>query len=305
MVKDTVASSSHSEVKRIQHNIKIVDLDVQVKRWIPKILRFGSKKLQDKKLVEDLQLGDKKLVEDLQEKENHLKYSDFKLKSLKGKAYELFVPSIFSNIFFVDSRISESLKEESYSESVNDSFGHLDEKVDLEEQIAFRKLLEVSSTISTVDFETKKNTVKKTLTIRIKPNNVFCTLRSEVDSRIVSGSSTKYKVKMSKKTLRYNYKIVVKSFLEETKKDLRTNFLLIRITAPKRIRRELLRMLKKRLRPRDKSISTPVEKNISSEDEEEKFADILMFDFYARKCFNGCRARKKKRNKQRGLRVYK
>ena len=146
--------------------------------------------------------------------------------------------------------------------------------------------------------------VKKILTIRIKPNNVFCTLKNLTSNRMISGSSTKYKVKMSKKTLRYNYKIVIRSFLEETKKVLKTKFLFVCIIAPRRIRRDLLRILKKRLMFKPKK-SLKLSTDEEGEEIIRKCPHLLMFDFYAKKCFNGCRARKKKRKKQRGLRIYK
>lgn len=202
----------------------------------------------------------------------------------RKKAYELYVPSILSHIFFVKDKISDSLSEE-----IDDVLVNLNSKIEL----------------NTLNFFFEKDvTVKKILTIRIKPNNVFCTFRNLISNRMISGSSTKYKVKMSKKTLRYNYKIVVRSFLEETKKVLKTKFLSVCIIAPKKIRRDLLRILKKKLMFKAKSIVKPSRKN-HDEKKRRKLPHFLMFNFYAKKCFNGCRARKKKRNKQRGLRIYK
>ena len=58
-------------------------------------------------------------------------------------------------------------------------------------------------------------------------------------------------------------------------------------------------MFKKKSKSKDK-FASPNTKKDADANEKEKFDSILMFEFYARKCFNGCRARKKKRNKQRG-----
>ena len=284
MVEKTTASFSHSKVKKTSISLKSSKWNAEHKKANVVDIPLELKKVEDDDSV-DAPQEHKKDIKDL----------DLKKKTLRSKAYELFVPSVFSNIFFVSSRISEDLKRELPISNGSKLLTSLDQTI-------FEETPEASDFVSVENFNSERRTIRKTLTIRIKPNNVFCTLRSEIDFRMVSGSSTKYKVKMSKKTLRYNYKIIVKSFLEETKKDLKTRFLLVCVTAPKRIRRELLRMLKKKLKSRDKSTST--NKNINT-NEDIKSENILMFDFYAKKCFNGCRARKKKRNKQRGLRVYK
>lgn len=228
---------------------------------------------------------------DAQKKVEPITIGELLNKNIKRKkAYELYVPSILSRIFFTRYKVSDFLEEEEMDNSSTVIFN---------EEVAESELDTMSELIQQEDIK-----IKKILTIRIKPNNVFCTLKNLISNRMVSGSSTKYKVKMSKKTLRYNYKIVIRSFLEETKKVLKTKFLFVCIVAPRRIRRDLLRILKKKLMFKPKSIL----KLSPNKDEEEivrKHPHLLMFDFYAKKCFNGCRARKKKRKKQRGLRIYK
>lgn len=139
----------------------------------------------------------------------------------------------------------------------------------------------------------------KVITIRIKPNNVFCTFVNRANQKTISGTSTKYKVKMSKKALRYNYKVILKSFLKETKRFLKSKRILVSVTSPKRIRRELLRTLKSRLIRRKKFVQKASGKIVRYS------PDLLLFRFNSKKCFNGCRVRKKRRKKQRGLRIYK
>jgi ribosomal protein S11 len=139
----------------------------------------------------------------------------------------------------------------------------------------------------------------KTMTIRIKPNNVFCTFVNRAKRKTISGTCTKYKVKMSKKALRYNYKVILKSFLKETKRFLKSKRILISVTSPKKIRRELLRILKTRLIRRKKFARKTSGKKVRYS------PDLLLFRFNSKKCFNGCRVRKKRRKKQRGLRIYK
>lgn len=139
----------------------------------------------------------------------------------------------------------------------------------------------------------------KIITIRIKPNNVFCTFVNRSNRKTISGTSTKYKVKMSKKALRYNYKVILKSFLKETKRFLKSKRILISVTSPKKIRRELFRILKTRLIRRKKFARKTSGKAVRYS------PDLLLFRFNSKKCFNGCRVRKKRRKKQRGLRIYK
>ena len=255
---------------------------------------LAPKKVEPVEPIEEgpLLLKEKKVLK-------HLKIK--RKKTLKKRRpYELLVSSVFSKIFSLNGRISEILEQKLLIKSSED-----DLLVPLS-QISLEKMAEDSnSTLIRKPDGKKRRFIGKTLTIRIKPNNVFCTLRGRTNFRMISGSSTKYKVKMSKKTLRYNYKIVVKSFLEETKTRLDTNFLLVCVAAPKRIRRELLRMLKKKLVPKRRFGSARFKKGSKAETKSRYSSKILMFDFFARKCFNGCRVRKKKRNKQRGLRVYK
>lgn len=139
----------------------------------------------------------------------------------------------------------------------------------------------------------------KVMTIRIKPNNVFCTFVNRVNKKTISGTSTKYKVKMSKKALKYNYKVILKSFLKETKRFLKSKRILVSVTSPKKVRRELLRTLKTRLIRQKKFVKKASGKKVRYS------PDLLLFRFNSKKCFNGCRVRKKRRKKQRGLRIYK
>lgn len=214
-------------------------------------------------------------------------------KFKKAQIYEIILPSFFSKIFLQSRKLAHYYLEEMHNNGYDEPI------------IAFEnELNEINSEqfeCENSDFKKEKvfSKNKKTLTIRIKPNNVFCTLKNETNNKMISGSSTKYKIKMSKKTLRYNYKIVVRSFLEEAKKMLKSNLLLVYMTAPKRVRRELLRMLKKKLLSSKKSLSK------SSNGKDKKMFNAVVFNFHAKKCFNGCRAKKKRRNKQRGLRIYK
>ena len=163
-----------------------------------------------------------------------------------------------------------------------------------------------------VNSRTCEDVFDKIITIRVKPNNTFCTLKSLFHDQMISASSTKYSVKMSKKSLKYNYKIVLKAFLKEVDNFIRSDKILFSITAPKRIRRELIRILKTSMKPTESDespISDKTESQIETDnhDTEDNVEEpsFVVFKLNARKCFNGCRVRKKKRKKQRGLRIYK
>jgi ribosomal protein S11 len=155
-----------------------------------------------------------------------------------------------------------------------------------------------------------ENMFDKVITIRVKPNNTFCTLRSSFHDQVISSSSTKYNVKMSKKSLRYNYKIILKAFLKEVSAFIKSDKILFSITAPRKIRRELLRILKVHLEPTELDETLDSDKIEHQEDicDDEEYSEeptLVVFKLNAKKCFNGCRVRKKKRKKQRGLRIYK
>lgn len=267
----------------VVHKIKVV-LNPKIEN-APSEIKFENP-LHSTKLEDS---NDPKI--DSQKEVEPMSIGEFLNRNIKRKkAYELYVPSILSRIFFTKHRIFSCIEEEKVDNNLAVFFS---------EKITESKVNTIPEFIQQEDIK-----VKKILTIRIKPNNVFCTLKNLTSNRMMSGSSTKYKVKMSKKTLRYNYKIVIRSFLEETKKVLKTKFLFVCIIAPRRIRRDLLRILKKRLMFKPKK-SLKLSTDEEGEEIIRKCPHLLMFDFYAKKCFNGCRARKKKRKKQRGLRIYK
>jgi ribosomal protein S11 len=119
----------------------------------------------------------------------------------------------------------------------------------------------------------------KKINIRITPNNVFCTLKNISKNKIITiGSSGKYKIKTSKKTIRYSTKTIISSFLEEIKKNLNSKHYIINIIGPIKIRKAILKQLSKYLKKKS-----------------------IIINIDNKKCFNGCRPPKKKRKKQKGL----
>lgn len=127
------------------------------------------------------------------------------------------------------------------------------------------------------------NIFSRKLTIRITPNNIFCNLKNiSTNKTIRVGSSGKYKVKTSKKTLKFSCKIVLGFFLEEIKHDTKNKEVFLSLTAPIKLRKTILEQVS-------------------------KYAQLssMTVGFNQKKCFNGCRPPKKKRKKQKGLRLFK
>ena len=123
----------------------------------------------------------------------------------------------------------------------------------------------------------------KYIFIRIRPNNIFCTLVDKKINKILyTTSSGKCNTKTSKKTLRYSSKIVTQSFFDNIKKHLKQDFFFITISSPKKMKKPILELLSLNLKNKN-----------------------LIIDVKGKKCFNGCRPSKKRRKKQKGLRIFK
>jgi hypothetical protein len=124
------------------------------------------------------------------------------------------------------------------------------------------------------------------LHLKICSNNIFCVLR-EKNKTIKICSSGKYNVKISKKKLRYNIKPVITFFFQEIKKiiSLSDTFFLI-LTAPLRLRKQILKFIFPKI----------------FEDKKQRHFCVKINE---KKCFNGCRVKKKKRKKQKKLRLFK
>jgi ribosomal protein S11 len=130
---------------------------------------------------------------------------------------------------------------------------------------------------------TKKEIVKTQININVTPNNIFCTLKDLSRNKILLiGSSGKYKINISKKTLKFKQKIIVLNFIEEIKKYLTKKLTIICITGPIKIRKNIIKQISLLL------------KNYK-----------FLIKIKEVKCFNGCRPKKKKRKKQKGLRIFK
>jgi len=124
------------------------------------------------------------------------------------------------------------------------------------------------------------------ITVRSTQNNIYCTL-SNISNKKVRFllSSGKCQLNTSKKNLKFNSKQILKTFLQKIRKQFQGRpSILIVISLPKRLRKSVLKAI------RDSYL---------------KKKSRLIIELKNKKCFNGCRPKKKKRKKQKGLRIFK
>jgi ribosomal protein S11 len=133
----------------------------------------------------------------------------------------------------------------------------------------------------TLTFFKTKNRYKK-IYIRFTQNNIFCTLTNYKHQTILTSSSGKYKIKTSKKKMKFSSKIILKSFLKEIRNKVFKNKILINIIAPKNLRKKIIGQLCQTLKNEN-----------------------IFIDVNDKKSFNGCRPKKQKRKKRKGLRILK
>jgi ribosomal protein S11 len=121
------------------------------------------------------------------------------------------------------------------------------------------------------------------LSIRVTSNNIFCTLSNLKNNKIkLLGYAGKYSLNISRKKLRYSFKVLLDNFFEEIrKKNLITKKVLISIIAPLKLRKRFVKFL------------TPFLKKKN-----------VILNVEDKKCFNGCRPSKKRRKKRKGLRLF-
>merc|ERR1711871_1691697 len=116
--------------------------------------------------------------------------------------------------------------------------------------------------------------------IRVLPNNIFCTLKNlGTKKTLVHRSSGMYKLRTSKKNLKYNVKIMLQFFFKDIKNYFKNEKnVIIEITCGIKIRKQIIKFWKQKIK----------KKNV-----------ILQIN--EKKCFNGCRPPKKKKKKKKNL----
>lgn len=127
---------------------------------------------------------------------------------------------------------------------------------------------------------------KAFLTMHVFPNNIFCTYKVLENNKFYiknSGSSGKYKIDISKKTLKHKLKYVIVSFLNELKqKKILLNNCIVKLIAPVRLKKMIIKLMIAELKNKNFIIQTE-----------------------SKKVFNGCRAKKKLRKKRKKLKLFK
>jgi hypothetical protein len=128
------------------------------------------------------------------------------------------------------------------------------------------------------------------LSVTVTPNNIFCSLKHNKGNFTLKAiSSGIYKIKTTRKRLKYNTKTVLNLFFRDLKqkKVAFSNFIVISVVAPIKIRKQIINLIAKSFLKR-----TLRKKRI-------------LFDVPQLKAFNGCRAIKKQRKKRKGFKLYK
>ena len=125
------------------------------------------------------------------------------------------------------------------------------------------------------------------ITIKVFPNNVFCTLRMQKGEKLFlinTATSGKYRIKLSKKSLKHKVKLVVLSFFKELKEKniILSPSIAIKLTAPIKVKKTIIKLLSEQL-----------------------YKKTFVCEVDGKKVFNGCRARKMIRKKRMLFRKYK
>ena len=139
-------------------------------------------------------------------------------------------------------------------------------------------------------FNRIKKYFSKKIILQITFNNIFCTLIDLKKNKTLHiGSGGKYKIKKSKKNLRFNSKYILSTFLKRAKVHFKREELLVVLIGPTRIKKILIKQLKYFFK--------------KSKKEKKKLS--LTIEVKPKKCFNGCRPPKKVRKKRRRIRLLK
>ena len=155
-------------------------------------------------------------------------------------------------------------------------------KKNLKSQYRVRKNFRISTTFLTKNFFLLTQIPSEKINIRLTQNNIFCTLTNRNKTELITSSGIE-KIKTSKKTLNFALKIILNSFFfkikDKTKKSKRY---FINIIGTVRVKINILKFIKKILKGK-----------------------VLFINIEHKKCFNGCKPPKKRRKKQKGLRIFK
>jgi hypothetical protein len=126
--------------------------------------------------------------------------------------------------------------------------------------------------------------IDQILTIKIRANNVFCTLKDCNSLKIIKMCSAgKYKINVSKKSLNFNSKVIIFKFVNSIQSLLKKN-LILRLSVPIKFKKKILKIITDLINFKCR---------------------ICIFEIKNDKCFNGCRERKKNRKKKKRFKIFK
>lgn len=121
------------------------------------------------------------------------------------------------------------------------------------------------------------------ITIRTKPNNIFITLTKVLPTKtLLNVSAGRFNINISKKTLKFNLKLILQKVFNSLKEILSKNKTLIKLIVPINLRIPVLKL---------------VEEYTNNVD--------IAIQIDGMKAFNGCRVKKKRRKKRKKLRIFK
>lgn len=126
-------------------------------------------------------------------------------------------------------------------------------------------------------------------------NNIFCAL---VDQTVPGGkvlqevSTGRYKIKITKKRLKHQYKTFLQKFFARIWPQLGVGGLMVFITAPVRLRKKIILLLLNLRVCRFKS-----KKKLKLR--------AIFIKVHRKKCFNGCQSAKRRRKKRKAMRILK
>lgn len=142
-----------------------------------------------------------------------------------------------------------------------------------------------------VDFETKN--FDRIIIIRLRSNNIFCTYNDYVTKKtLYSCMANKYRIKISAKNLQHEVIRVITFFFNDIKLLLEDHGLIVKVVAPKRQRAVIFRWCQEGFLGflvNDESIHSRA----------------ILYQIKNTKAFNGCRVKKRVRDKRRYVRYYK
>lgn len=129
-----------------------------------------------------------------------------------------------------------------------------------------------------------RKTFSRLLHIRVNPNNIFFNLKRLKlrPKTLAHASSGLFRVKLTKKRLSHNIVFLLDNFLAHIRSKIFRKNLIIVLVSPKNLKFKIVKSLSKLLKNRN-----------------------LIVYVKPLKCFNGCRPPKKRRRKQKGLRLLK